>query len=687
MSKICNTWNYVSNHSSDEDGRIVLIWKDPLRLQVVKQSRQSMTCTLTLPNKEPVYFTSVYAANTSEERVDLWVELMQLHASLNLDSKQWIIGGDFNQITHPADHSSPTVNTPDNLMYQLQDCFIQCGAFDLRYNGPPHTWTNYQPFYPIGKKLDRLLVNSPTISSHPQAFASFLPQLFSDHSPCLLDLAFTLPKAGTKPFKFQNYLTKHPNFLEMVSRAWVLALQSPTPLLFQQERDLHQKWLFLRQIEESYFRQKSRINWLSEGDFNTTFFHRMCQVRESYNAIRSFLSSNGILVTDPMEMSELAVEHFKAILGPSNYLRPAIWSPHSWFADLIQFRCSLQQSQLMLSVPSADAIRAMFFKLNPNKAPGPDGLTSGSIHNYWTTKPKASFSWLANKLLKLKDVVFPLIKLRLENGMSARFWFDNWSPFGSIATYLNLTGSRLGIPLSATVASLYRNGNWRLPPARSEQQTQLQIHLTTVNLTSDKDYFEWEIDSRVTTTFSIGDVYTYLRGTVNEVDWATVVWNSYGIPRHNFHTWLMILDRCPTRDRLLRWGISASHLCLLCNNASESRDHIYFDCNFSFDLWAISARRCGLTPNRSWSDTITQLKSLPMDRSSRPHRLLVLLAWQSTIYWVWNERNARLHSNTYRSIDSLFKTIDLQIRNRTQSFRVTNPRLSSQLLQSWIRLA
>ncbi|CDY65548.1 BnaCnng47620D [Brassica napus] len=59
MSKICNTWNYVSNHSSDEDGRIVLIWKDPLRLQVVKQSRQSMTCTLTLPNKEPVYFTSV----------------------------------------------------------------------------------------------------------------------------------------------------------------------------------------------------------------------------------------------------------------------------------------------------------------------------------------------------------------------------------------------------------------------------------------------------------------------------------------------------------------------------------------------------------------------------------------------------------------------------------------------------
>lgn len=290
-------------------------------------------------------------------------------------------------------------------------------------------------------------------------------------------------------------------------------------------------------------------------------------------------------------------------------------------------------------------------------------ILKGSIHNYWIAKPKASFSWLANKILKLKDVVFPLIKQRVENGLSARFWFDNWSPFGSIATYLNLSCSRLGIPLTATMASLQRNGLWRLPPARSEQQTQLQVHLTTVNLTTEPDYFEWEIGGRVSNTYSTGAVYTYLRGPVIEVDWAEVVWNSYGIPRQNFHTWLVLLDRCPTRDRMLRWGLTVSPLCLLCNNAPESRNHLYFDCNFAFDLWALSARRCGITPNRSWQDTISQLRNLPSGRLSKPHRLLVLLAWQSTIYWLWHERNERLHSNTFRSVDSIFKTIDLQIRN------------------------
>lgn len=106
-------------------------------------------------------------------------------------------------------------------MYQLQDCFHQAGLFDLRFFGPCHTWTNKQPYDPITKKLDRLLVNSSTVSSIPHAFATFLHPSFSDHSPCLLDLGFSLPKAGTAPYKFQNYLVKHPNFSQLVQNTWL----------------------------------------------------------------------------------------------------------------------------------------------------------------------------------------------------------------------------------------------------------------------------------------------------------------------------------------------------------------------------------------------------------------------------------------------------------------------------------
>lgn len=223
-------------------------------------------------------------------------------------------------------------------------------------------------------------------------------------------------------------------------------------------------------------------------------------------------------------------------------------------------------------------------------------------------------------------------------------------PLGSIETLLDASSSRLGIPRQATVASLYKNGSWRLPPAHSDPQLQL-------------------------------------REQHDEVDWANVVWTSYGIPRHNFRTWLVVLDRCPNRDRLFRWGLHVHAPCLLCNRSPESRNHLYFECDFAYNLWMNITRLCSLNPTHTWPDSIQQMIALPAHCSSRPHRFLSLLAWQSTIYWIWNERNTSLHSNTFRSTDLLFRSVDLQIRNRIQSFRESKPKLCSSMMQTWIRLA
>lgn len=318
-------------------------------------------------------------------------------------------------------------------MYLMRDCMTQLGLFDLRYIGTSHTWSNSQPSQPTTKKLDRLMVNSNSISSFPNALASFLPPEFSDHSSCILDLAFRLPSTGSKPFKFSNYLTKHPNFAQLIQDAWiqagntcqtltqlcwklkiiktglkllnknnyskiqeivsetngllqneqVQALQNPSTATFQDERDLHQKWNFLRMIEEIYFRQKSRINWLREGDLNTTYFQIICQTHASYNAIRAFLALNGQWITEPQRMSEHAVTHFQSVLGPFNYSPPMIFTSTNWFAELLDFSPTPDQVTVLLSLPSTEEIKSCMFRLNANKAPGPDGLTSAFFKASW----------------------------------------------------------------------------------------------------------------------------------------------------------------------------------------------------------------------------------------------------------------------------------------------------------------
>ena len=82
----------------------------------------------------------------------------------------------------------------------------------------------------------------------------------------------------------------------------------------------------------------------------------------------------------------------------------------------------------------------------------------------------------------------------------------------------------------------------------------------------------------------------------------------------------------------------------------------------------------------NWMQTLNQMISLPPPTSSR---VLTLLAWQATLYWIWNERNSRLHANLFRPVDSLFKQIDGQVRNKIQSFRESSPILSPQMIQQW----
>ena len=141
------------------------------------------------------------------------------------------------------------------------------------------------------------------------------------------------------------------------------------------------KLTFLRSIEESYFRQRYRISWLKEGDQNTIFFHRLTQVRNSNNYIRSFLLANGESVSDPIAMGQIAISHFKNILAPLN--PPISTSTPLWFQELSDYRFPLELLGSLSSYPEPEEITSVLFKLNSNKSPGPDGLTPGFFKAAW----------------------------------------------------------------------------------------------------------------------------------------------------------------------------------------------------------------------------------------------------------------------------------------------------------------
>ncbi|KAF3537985.1 hypothetical protein F2Q69_00021427 [Brassica cretica] len=174
-----------------------------------------------------------------------------------------------------------------------------------------------------------------------------------------------------------------PEALQQISLAYVESLQNPSAQTFQIERDLHTRWSFLREIEECFFRQKSCINWLVEGDINTTYFFRICQTRASYNAIRSFILLSGEVISDPIAMRDHAGNHFFSILGQRSQATNSLCLNPDWFNALSHFRVAPALLQNMTVIPTGEEIRKLFFKLNPNKASGPDGLTSAFFKASW----------------------------------------------------------------------------------------------------------------------------------------------------------------------------------------------------------------------------------------------------------------------------------------------------------------
>ncbi|VVB05419.1 unnamed protein product [Arabis nemorensis] len=125
------------------------------------------------------------------------------------------------------------------------------------------------------------------------------------------------------------------------------------------------------------------------------------------------------------------------------------------------------------------------------------------------------------------------------------------------------------------------------------------------------------------------------------VPWSNVVWLKKGIPKQKLLTWLFVLNRCPTRDRLISWGISIDPACLLCNDEAESRNHLFFECDFTRSIWWRLSHKLRLPwTSGSWDTTLQILISF---KGTQNHRFLILLAWQSLIYETWRERNNRLH--------------------------------------------
>ena len=274
-------------------------------------------------------------------------------------------------------------------------------------------------------------------------------------------------------------------------------------------------------------------------------------------------------------------------------------------------------------------------------------------------------------MLQLKHLLPIFLRCSIGNGFTASFWYDFWTELGPLHLLFRSTASRsFRLPISATVADATRDSHWKLPPARSENAVTLQIIISTTPVPSPinaSDSYLWRLHTGgFGSTFSTSVTWNLLRQRSPIVEWQEAVWFKEEIPRCSFITWLSVLKKLPTRDRLISWGLTVPDACVLCSDHAESHQHLFFECSFSASIWS---RFCGRFISSPPSDILAAVSMCLSYNGiyASQVRIILKLLLQVLVYSLWRERNGRIFRDLNHHPLGFFRMVDRQMRDRLMS--------------------
>lgn len=141
--------------------------------------------------------------------------------------------------------------------------------------------------------------------------------------------------------------------------------------------------------EEIMERQRSRVDWLREGDRNTGFFQAKAKARMRSNRIQGLKNSDGVLVYEQERLEEMSNTFYQDLFTAQADLEPEIVCQH------VPRKVTATMCELLEQQFTPEEVERALFQMGPSKAPRPDGFIAGFFQRHWTLV-KESLQYLAS---------------------------------------------------------------------------------------------------------------------------------------------------------------------------------------------------------------------------------------------------------------------------------------------------
>ncbi|CAL1367531.1 unnamed protein product [Linum trigynum] len=288
---------------------------------------------------------------------------------------------------------------------------------DLDFKGYPFTWKdNREGQRRVEERLDRALCSALWRSKFRNALVFHELPIESDHWPLRLEMNGTKVRSNP-PFHFDSRWLNQEECHNIVNRNWdnggmchdrllncekelkewarevywdrykraadiqarleeILIMDRSVDIV-QEEKSLMTELAAIWKDEELFWYQQSGINWLREGDHNTSFFHSSATHRKQRNKIVELKDDNGNIFSHPEELASHVTNYYKSLFTRVD--RVIDTDILQGFPKVV----SEEMNRELCEIPSHEEIKVAVFDLGPTKSPGPDGFAGMFFRRFW----------------------------------------------------------------------------------------------------------------------------------------------------------------------------------------------------------------------------------------------------------------------------------------------------------------
>lgn len=163
----------------------------------------------------------VYAYPKKNLQHQLWNNIINLRPTNN-EINLWLLLDDFNNIINLNEKVGGNRRVPSHMI-DFNKFLSEGSLISIPTSGVPFTWSNgHKDNTNIYERLERAITNSDWLNLYPNTSLHNYPIFGSDHSAILLDTntLFNANVVGSNKFKFEAIWFTHPNFVNVISKAW-----------------------------------------------------------------------------------------------------------------------------------------------------------------------------------------------------------------------------------------------------------------------------------------------------------------------------------------------------------------------------------------------------------------------------------------------------------------------------------